>query len=77
MGEEKLVMDIGWLKGREHNEMLARQGSPDLGSLMQPGQWGAAEHDIFGSAGGPVMLGAVRGLVRRTIGSRQDVCLIR
>lgn len=67
MGEEKLVIDIRWLKGREHNKMLARQGSPDLGSLKQPGQWGAAEHDIFGSAGGQIMLGAMGGLVRRTI----------
>lgn len=67
MGEEKLVIDIGWLKGREHNEILARQGSPGLGSLMQPGQWEAAEHGILGSAGGEIMLGAVQGLTRRAI----------
>ena len=67
MGEEKLVIDIGWLKGREHNEMLARQGSPDLGSLMQPGQWEAAEHDIFGSASEQIVLGAMQGLARRAI----------
>lgn len=67
MGEEKLVIDIGWLKGREHNEMLARRDSPDLGNFMQPGQWEAAEHDIFGSASGQIMLGAMPGLVRRAI----------
>lgn len=33
VGEEKLVIDIGWLKGREH-KMLARQGSPDPGKLF-------------------------------------------
>jgi len=59
VGEEKLVIDRGWVKGREHNEMLARQDSPDLGSLMQPGQWEAGGQDIFRSAGGQITLCAV------------------
>lgn len=68
VGEEKLMINTEWLKGRKHSEMVTRQGSPDLGSSKEPGQWKGAERDIFGAAG-QIMPGAMQGLARRAINS--------
>lgn len=38
VGEEKLMINTEWPKGRKHSEMVTRQGSPDLGSSKEPGQ---------------------------------------
>lgn len=48
------------MKGREYSEMVTRQGSPDLGSSKEPGQWEGTERDIFGAAGGQIMPGLAR-----------------
>lgn len=69
VGEEKLMINTEWLKERKHSEMVTRQGSPDLGSSKEPGQWEGAEHDIFGAAGGQIMPGAMQGLARTAINS--------